>query len=93
MVLPNCARFNTAGTKIFLAFDAATLRWKQRSAFMKVNLLEMIHVSFHFGLLFLLQEKRMHCILPIPIDTNSDDIPDSFNEADKAPKISQVSTV
>lgn len=42
------ARFNTAGTKIFLAFDAATLRGA------------------------------------IPIDTNSDDIPDSFNEADKA---------
>lgn len=42
------ARFNAAGTKLFLSFDAATLRGAA------------------------------------PIDTNADDIPDSFNEADKA---------
>ena len=41
-------RFSAAGTKIFVAFDSATLRGA------------------------------------IPIDTNSDDIPDAFNEADKA---------
>eukprot|EP00439_Symbiodinium_sp_Y106_P036120 s3989_g4.t1 len=42
------ARFNTAGTKLFLSFDAATLRGA------------------------------------VPIDTNGDDIPDFYNEADKA---------
>lgn len=42
------ARFNSAGTKLFLSFDVATLRGA------------------------------------VPIDTNGDDIPDFYNEADKA---------
>ncbi|CAK9101270.1 Cysteine--tRNA ligase [Durusdinium trenchii] len=50
------ARFNAAGTKLFLSFDAATLRGAA------------------------------------PIDTNADDIPDSFNEADKAYQFSQPSS-
>ncbi|CAE7022780.1 cysS [Symbiodinium natans] len=42
------ARFNAAGTKLFVSFDTATLRGA------------------------------------VPVDTNGDDIPDFFNEADKA---------